>query len=61
MTLQSLAAIDPRKAKVVELRFFAGLSMEETEVLKVFLDTVMRDWKMAKVWLARELVRGGQG
>jgi DNA-directed RNA polymerase specialized sigma24 family protein len=60
MTLQSLAAIDPRKAKVVELRFFAGLSMEETEVLKVSLDTVMRDWKMAKVWLARELVRGGK-
>jgi RNA polymerase sigma-70 factor (ECF subfamily) len=54
--LESLAAIDERKAKVVELRFFGGLSVEETaEVLSVSADTVMRDWKTAKVWLLREL------
>ena len=54
--LQSLAGIDPRKSRVVELRFFGGLSVEETaELLKVSPDTVMRDWKMAKVWLHREL------
>jgi len=54
--LQSLAVIDPRKSRVVELRFFGGLSVEETaELLKVSPDTVMRDWKMAKVWLHREL------
>jgi RNA polymerase sigma-70 factor (ECF subfamily) len=54
--LQSLAAIDPRKSQVVELRFFGGLSVEETaEVLKMSPDTVTRDWKMAKVWLMREL------
>jgi len=54
--LQSLAGIDPRKSQVVELRFFGGLSVEETaELLKVSPDTVMRDWKMAKVWLHREL------
>ena len=57
--LGALAAIDPRKAKVVELRFFGGLSVEETaEVLKVSPDTVMRDWRLAKVWLARELKHG---
>jgi RNA polymerase sigma factor (TIGR02999 family) len=54
--LNSLAAMDKRKSEVVELRFFAGLSVEETaEVLKVSPDTVMRDWKLAKVWLLREL------
>jgi len=54
--LQSLAAMDERKSRVVELRFFGGLSVEETaEVLQVSPDTVMRDWKMAKVWLHREL------
>jgi RNA polymerase sigma factor (TIGR02999 family) len=54
--LQSLAKIDPRKAQVVELRFFGGLSVEKTaEVLKVSGETIMRDWKLAKVWLAREL------
>jgi len=54
--LNALAAVDPRKARVVELRFFAGLSVEETaEVLKVSPDTVVRDWRMAKVWLHREL------
>ena len=54
--LKALAAIDPRKSKVVEMRFFGGLSVEETaEVLQVSADTVTRDWKMAKVWLLREL------
>jgi DNA-directed RNA polymerase specialized sigma24 family protein len=48
--------IDPRKAKVIELRFFAGLSVEEAAaVLKVSPQTVMRDWRLARVWLAREL------
>jgi RNA polymerase sigma factor (TIGR02999 family) len=51
-----LADIDERKAKVVELRYFGGLSVEETaEVLKVSGITVMRDWNLAKAWLAREL------
>jgi RNA polymerase sigma factor (TIGR02999 family) len=54
--LTALAAVDPRKGQVVELRFFGGLSVEETaHVLKVSSDTVMRDWKMAKVWLLREM------
>jgi RNA polymerase sigma-70 factor (ECF subfamily) len=58
--LNSLARIDPRKARVVELRFFGGLSVEETaEVVEVSVETVTRDWKMAKTWLLRELtVRG---
>ena len=56
--LTALAAADPRKAKVVEMRFFGGLSLEETaEALKVSPDTVFRDWKLAKVWLLRELDR----
>jgi len=50
--LKALAAIDARKSRVVELRFFGGLSVEEAaEVLKVSPETVMRDWKLAKVWL----------
>ena len=54
--LTTLAGIDPRRAKVVELRFFGGLSVEETaDVLGVSAQTVMRDWKTAKAWLAREL------
>jgi RNA polymerase sigma factor (TIGR02999 family) len=54
--LNTLADIDPRKARVIELRFFAGLSVEETaEVLKVSSDTVMRDWKLARAWLLAEL------
>ena len=54
--LNTLAAVDERKSKVVELKFFGGLSVEETaHVLKVSEDTVMRDWKMAKVWLLREM------
>lgn len=57
--LNALAAVDLRKSQVVELRFFGGLSVEETaEVLKVSAETVMRDWKLAKVWLRRELMRG---
>jgi len=51
-----LTALDPRKVQVVELRFFAGLSLEETaEVLKVSPFTVKRDWKLAKMWLLREI------
>ena len=54
--LRALAAVDPRKSDVVELRFFGGLTVEETaHVLKVSQDTVMRDWKMAKVWLLRQM------
>ena len=54
--LNKLAAMDERKSCVVELRFFGGLGVKETaEVLNVSTDTVMRDWKMAKVWLLREL------
>jgi RNA polymerase sigma-70 factor, ECF subfamily len=54
--LNTLAAMDPRRSRVVELRFFAGLSAEETaEVLKVSTETVLHDWKLAKVWLLREL------
>jgi len=58
--LNRLASVDERKGKVVELRFFGGLSVEETaEVLKVSPFTVARDWTLAKAWLHREL--GGQG
>jgi RNA polymerase sigma factor (TIGR02999 family) len=54
--LNALAAFDARKAQVVEMRFFGGLSVEETaEALNVSVDTVMRDWKLAKAWLLREL------
>jgi len=58
-TLQALSAQDARKGQVVELRFFGGLSVKEAaEALKVSPETVMRDWKFAKAWLARELRRG---
>jgi RNA polymerase sigma-70 factor, ECF subfamily len=58
--LKVLADFDPRKSKVVELRFFGGLSVEETaEVLKVSPDTVHRDWRLAKAWLAREMGKTG--
>jgi RNA polymerase sigma-70 factor (ECF subfamily) len=54
--LQAFAQVDERKSKVIELRFFGGLSVEETaEVLDVSVDTVMRDWKLARAWLLREL------
>ncbi len=56
--LNTLAQMDPRKARVIELRFFGGLSVEETaEVLKISPQSVMRDWKLAKAWLKRELSR----
>ena len=58
--LNALAAFDLRKSQVVEMRFFGGLSVEETaEALHVSADTVMRDWRLAKAWLVREL-RGKQ-
>jgi RNA polymerase sigma-70 factor (ECF subfamily) len=54
--LEELAKFDPRKARVVELRFYGGLSVEDSaEVLKVSPETVMRDWRLAKAWLWREL------
>ena|SRR5258707_6721256 len=54
--LTRLATIDPRKGRVVELRYFGGLTMEETaEVLEVSLATAKHDWSMAKAWLRREL------
>ena len=58
--LKTLETVDPRRVRVVELRFFAGLTLEETaEVLKVSLDTVVRDWRLAKVWLSREIKKRG--
>lgn len=54
--LKALGRIDERKSRVVELRFFGGLSMEETaEVLGVSSDTVLREWRLARAWLLREL------
>ena len=59
--LTRFAAVSARRAEVVELRFFGGLSVEETaEALKVSPETVKRDWKLAKVWLLRELDRTGR-
>jgi RNA polymerase sigma-70 factor (ECF subfamily) len=56
--LHTLAEMDARKARVIELRFFGGLSVEETaEVLKISPQSVMRDWKLAKAWLTRELAK----
>jgi RNA polymerase sigma factor (TIGR02999 family) len=53
--LKALAAVDERKSRVIELRFFGGLSVEETaEVLKVSNETVKRDWRLAKAWLLRQ-------
>jgi RNA polymerase sigma factor (TIGR02999 family) len=57
--LSSLAQIDPRQAQVVEMRFFGWLSVgEAAEVLKISPQSVMRDWKLAKAWLRREIRRG---
>jgi RNA polymerase sigma factor (TIGR02999 family) len=57
--MNALARIDPRKEQVVEMRFFGGLSVEETaEVLKVSAVTVKRDWRAARAWLYRELTGG---
>ena len=54
--LTDLATLHPRQCQVIELRFFAGLSVEEASaILKVSPDTVMRDWRAAKAWLEREL------
>jgi RNA polymerase sigma factor (TIGR02999 family) len=54
--LHSLAAVDPRKSQIVELRFFCGLTIDETaEVVGVSPGTVMRDWTLAKAWLRREI------
>lgn len=59
--LDSLSKLDARKSRVVELRYFGGLSIEETaEVLQISPETVLRDWKMAKTWLFRELTTGRQ-
>jgi|SRR4051794_2924093 len=56
--LDELSRIDARKARVVEMRFFGGLSVEETAgALEVSEDTVLRDWRLAKVWLTREMKR----
>jgi RNA polymerase sigma factor (TIGR02999 family) len=56
--LTALAGIDPRKSQVVELRFFGGLSARETgEVLKISEETALREWKIAKGWLRRELTK----
>lgn len=58
--LERLSMIDPRRGRVVELRFYGGLSNEEVaEVLGISANTVMRDWNMARAWLAREL--GSEG
>jgi RNA polymerase sigma factor (TIGR02999 family) len=58
--LTALAAVDARKSQVVEMRFFGGLSVEETaEALHVSIQTVMRDWRIAKMWLLRELHQDG--
>ncbi len=58
--LGALAAVDARKAKMVELRFFGGFSVEETaRILRVSVRTVMSDWKFAKVWLLREMRQSG--
>ena len=57
--MNALARLDPRKARVVEMRFFGGLSVEETaQVLRVSPVTVKRDWRAARIWLYRELTNG---
>jgi len=57
--LSNLAALDPRKSQVIELRFFGGLSIEEVaEVMKLSPATVIREWRAAKAWLRREMDRG---
>lgn len=56
--LDSLASVDRRKSRVVEFRYFGGLSVEETaDVLGVSTDTVKRDWRMARAWLRKQLQR----
>ena len=59
--LDSLAVLDPRKARVVELRFFGGLTVEETaRVLQVSMETIQRDWRLARSWLLKALTEGSQ-
>jgi len=59
--LKSLETLDPRKGRIVELRFFAGLSTEETaEVLEISTRTVEREWSLARAWLLRELRKSGR-
>lgn len=54
--LQALAAVDERKARVVEMRYFGGMTVEETaDALAVSIETVKRDWRLAKLWLLDEL------
>jgi len=56
VALQQLAALDERKSRVIELRYFGGLSVEETaQVLNVSRQTIIRDWNMARAWLYQEL------
>ena len=56
--LNALSVVDPRKVQVVEMRYFCGMSVEETaDALQVSPGTIMRDWRLAKVWLLRELSR----
>jgi len=56
----TLERVDPRKVRVIELRFFGGLSVKQTaEVLKISAQSVMRDWKLAKAWVLRELTAQG--
>ena len=58
--LEQLAKIDPRQSRIVELRFFAGLTVQETaDVLNISTPTVNREWNAAKAWLFRELNRRG--
>jgi len=60
--LEALAKVDERKSRVIEMRFFGGLSVNETaEALHVSPETVMRDWKLAKAWLLRQLRAAGSG
>jgi len=60
--LTALSKLDPRKSRVVELRFFGGLTVEEAaDVLQISKETVTRDWQVAKTWLFRELSRLGAG
>ena len=60
--LTALAKLDERKSRVIEMRYFAGLTIEETaEVLKLSHATVEREWQRAKAWLTLELQKGGGG
>jgi RNA polymerase sigma factor (TIGR02999 family) len=60
--LEALAKVDPRKARAVELRFFGGLTMEETaETMGISVQTVRRDWQVAQAWLSREARRKNGG